>query len=176
MLACHRSSLSICINQPYTDQVETLDAHNGNKYSCIACTCCNTCTLQEVQRDNLALYKKLRFMTAYSKGQQQQQQPHSRQPRNNSGSSSSGAAGGMLSDRDAAATAAAEARYADLYERELDPFRAFAQSEAEVSALSVTTTAASTTTSTTSSTTFMVLAATCTWQQALSGLRLRQRR
>jgi hypothetical protein len=73
-------------------------------------------------------------MTAYSKGQQQQQPPHSRQPRNNTGSSSSGAAaGGMLSDRDAAATAAAEARYADLYERELDPFRAFAQSEAEVS-------------------------------------------
>jgi CASP C terminal len=95
--------------------------------------------LQEVQRDNLALYKKLRFMTAFSKGQQQQQ-PHSRQPRNNSGSSS-GAAGGMLSDRDAA-TAAAEARYADLYERELDPFRAFAQSEAEVSVTTSTITTA----------------------------------
>jgi CASP C terminal len=108
-----------------------LDAHNSS--DTIACTCCNTRTSQEVQRDNLALYKKLRFMTAYSKGQQQQQQPHSHQPRNNSGSSSSGAGAGMLSERDAAATAAAEARYADLYERELDPFRAFAQSEAEVS-------------------------------------------
>eukprot|EP00953_Heterococcus_sp_UTEX-ZZ885_P004726 3037-Heterococcus_DN1.PRE.5 len=111
--------------------MRALNAHNSSET--IACTCCITRTLQEVQRDNLALYKKLRFMTAYSKGQQQQQQPHSRQPRNNTGSSSSGAGAGMLSDRDAAATAAAEARYADLYERELDPFRAFAQSEAEVS-------------------------------------------
>ncbi|KAG5179922.1 CASP C terminal-domain-containing protein [Tribonema minus] len=60
---------------------------------------------QEVQRDNLALYRRLRSLQSRGGG-------------------GGGRGGSRMGDREAQESRAAEARYADLYNKERDPFRA----------------------------------------------------
>lgn len=76
--------------------------------------------MQEVQRDNLALYKKLRYVQA-----------DQRRGNSTAGSTRRTYSSGS-NDREDRDMVAAESRYADMYEREMDPFRAFAAGDMQV--------------------------------------------